>query len=79
MSKKIICILLFSSFSYTAQKKSEKIHVDNMTHLGKFIHDKKEQNTVVYKRDNNPSFSMHRSGPKVDGDPEQRKKSQDKK
>jgi hypothetical protein len=80
MSKKIICILLLNSFSlHTSQKNPEKVHVDTMANLGKFIHDKKEKKTAVYKRDSNPSFSMHRAGPRIDSDPEQRKNSQEKK
>ncbi len=78
MSKKIICILLLNSLSlYTAQKNPEKVHVDTMADLGKNIIDRKKEKTVIYKR--NSTLSIHRVGPRVDGDPEQRKNTQDKK
>jgi len=80
MPNKVVCILLFISFSlYTAQKNPEKVHVDTMADLGKVIIQARKEKTAVYKRNSNPSVSMHRSGPRVDADPERRKISQEKK
>ena len=77
MSKKIIPFLLCNIYLVQAAEPAPKKRVNTVAELGLAIRQVKEARAT--SRPLTPDMSRHRAGPRIEGDPEQRKNVQEKK